>query len=65
MREEPRRYAILRYSQGPAGTHLDGFDSRWRYQQKLRSRGVFSSCGIPMVTELVTTDKGCLPAMAL
>ncbi|HEY0396097.1 MAG TPA: hypothetical protein VGD01_16500 [Candidatus Elarobacter sp.] len=33
MREKPRRDGILRYSQGPAGTHLYGFESRWGYHE--------------------------------
>ena len=41
MREEPRRYGILRYSQGPAGTPFDGFDSRWGYQENPYSIRVF------------------------
>lgn len=42
MHGKPRRYGILRYSQGPAGTHLDGFESRWGYQEN-RATARFSS----------------------
>jgi hypothetical protein len=58
MREEPRRYGILRYSQGPAEADLDGFNSRWRYHESPATAGFFRAPAL-MKRLLLPFSIGC------